>query len=128
MAFHLAWHTKYIATSIKPGNVMFYLLVPCSAPSNRTLFLKTAVISDSGCRVNSIDAFVSQLACLRSPDTSDGILDPDEQALIARLTANAASASRSLPEILPTTCRPSWSRATVAKMTRLVLIRSAGVD
>jgi len=128
MAFHLAWHTKYIATSIKPGNKVFYLLIPCEAPSNRTLFLKTAVVSDSGFPVNSIDAFVSQVACLRSPDTPDGILDPDEQALIARLAANAASASRSLPEIRPTTCRPFWSRATVAKMTRLVLVRSAGVD
>lgn len=38
-----------------------------------------------------------------------------------------AQAGYSLPAILPTREKPPWSRATLSRMARLVLVRSAGV-
>jgi hypothetical protein len=128
MAFHLAWHTKFISASSKPGSEPSYLLIPFDVASNRTLFLKTSIITASGPPNGVIDAFTSQLACLRAPETRDGIIDPDERSLIDQLVANAASARYSIPEILATTSKPLWSRASLSRMARLVLVRSAGVD
>jgi hypothetical protein len=125
-AFHLAWHTKQIPAAA--GREVRYLLVPVDAPPLHTLFLDTRVISDSGRPLGLVNAFASQLACLRDPSTSAGQADPDEQALIAKLRERAARAGFSLPDILPTPEKPPWSRATLSKMTRLVLVRSAGVS
>jgi hypothetical protein len=104
-----------------------YLLIPVDAPPQHTLFLDTAVITDSGRLVETVNVFASQLACLRDPSSPDGALDPDEQALIAKLQAKASQAGLSLPRILLTRGRPPWSRAKLAPMARLVLVRSAGV-
>src|SRR5215212_1175770 len=80
--FHLAWHTKQIPSSA--GREVRYLLIPVDAPPQHTLFLDTAVITDSGRLVETVNVFASQLACLRDPSSPDGALDPDEQALIVK--------------------------------------------
>jgi len=124
-AFHLAWHTKQIPSSA--GREVHYLLIPVDASPQRTLFLATAGITDSGRPTGTTDVFASQLACLRDPSSPDGVIDSDEQALIARLRERAGRAGHSLPSILPTKEKPPWSRGKLAPMARLVLVRSAGV-
>lgn len=123
--FHLAWHTKRSPSAA--GREVCYLLIPVDAPPQRTLFLDTRVITDSGRPVGTANAFASQLACMRDPSTPNGEIDADEQALIAKLCQKAAQAGHSLPAILPTREKPPWSRATLSRMARLVLVRSAGV-
>jgi len=121
-AFHLAWHTKHISWAA--GREVLHLLLLVDVPPEDSLFLKIQIISDSDRPMGSIS---SQLACLRDPATRDGRTDPDEEALIAKLRERAAQTRHTLPAILPTREKPPWSRASLSRMARLTLVRSAGV-
>lgn len=127
MSYHLAWHTKHIPSAMMLGREVNYLLIPADAPTDQSLLVQVSVITDSGRPIGSTDAFWSQLSCLRDPATPEGTVDPDEGALIAALLKWASKKGHSVPLIIPTTRKPHWSCAAISRMTRVVLIRSAGV-
>ena len=127
-AYHLAWHQLFIPGMVSGTVPLCYVLIPANTPRALGLFT-VEVITDSGRPKERFTVNPLQLVSPRDPKLppggSEAIYCSREKALVARLLERAGSAG-ALPEIVPTSCPPLWSRLSIAEFDRQTLWRAGG--
>ena len=124
--FHLAWFAPHIPATLA-GRGGTYLLVPTDLPEFQAR-RKFQWITDSGRPAGEVEAFMSQMSCLRNPRARDGDVCMSERSLIDALKERAqrAGLASSLPPLRATIARPEWARGTLVHGTYIQLVRLGG--
>jgi|GEM_PF-5809551 len=127
-AYHLAWHQLFIPGMVSGTVPLCYVLIPAGTPRALGLFT-VEVITDSGRSKERFKVNPLQLVSPRDPRLPAGgteaIYCSREKALVARMLERAGAAG-SLPEIVPTSCPPPWSRLSIPEFDRQTLWRAGG--
>jgi len=129
MSFHLAYlklNTDFFMSGKPTAEKLQYALVPLELPEGRQWYLDR--IDLNGRPMGRFPAMAELLRTLRRPGIDPGSADPLEIRLIDHLKGRAMAASHVVPEIVPTSRTPAWSKLVLPAhvVTELQRLGGAG--